>query len=214
MNFLEEEKKELIIGLRNKGIKDENVLTAIHNVPREKFVPESLRKFAYEDNALPITHGQTISQPFTVAYMTQDAMIKPGSKVLEIGTGSGYQCAILCEMGADVYTVERIENLYESSKKLLGSLGYKFNIKLDDGTLGWSEHAPFKSIIVTAAAPEVPHSLTGQLAVDGRLVIPVGSREYQRLYILTNTEHGVKTMIKDSFKFVPLIGDEGWDNSD
>jgi protein-L-isoaspartate(D-aspartate) O-methyltransferase len=210
MNFLEEEKKQLIKNLRSKGIKDQRILDAIYKVPREKFIPDSLRKYAYEDNALPITNGQTISQPYTVAYMTSEAFIEPGCKVLEIGTGSGYQSAILCELGADLYSIERIQNLYESSKRLLESLGYKFKIKLDDGTLGWHENAPYDRIIVTAAAPEIPHSLADQLHDKGRLVIPVGTMEFQRLYVSIKENGELKTTIKDSFKFVPLIGNEGW----
>jgi len=210
MILLEEEKRELISTLKQKGIEDGDLLKAFNNVPRERFISEALRKFAYTDNALPIDCEQTISQPFTVAYMTKALEIKPGDKVLEIGTGSGYQCAILCELGADVYTVERIEKLHESAKALLEELNYNIHMKLDDGTHGWPENAPYNKIIVTAGAPDVPHSLVDQLEIDGSLVIPVGSRKSQKLYVISRTEEGVEYKVFENFKFVPLIGDEGW----
>lgn len=210
MILLEEEKRELISTLRSKGIDDENILNAFFNVPREKFISEALRKYAYADNALPIDCDQTISQPFTIAYMTRALNVKPGDKVLEIGTGSGYQAAILCELGANVYTVERIDKLYESARELLDSFNYQVHMKLDDGTHGWPEYAPYNQIIVTAGAPEVPHSLLEQLETGGRLVIPVGSRKSQKLYVVIRTEDGIEYKIFDNFKFVPLIGDEGW----
>ena len=210
MILLEEEKRELLSTLKQKGIEDEELLKAFNNVPRERFISEALRKFAYTDNALPIDCEQTISQPFTVAYMTKALEIKPGDKVLEIGTGSGYQCAILCELGADVYTVERIEKLHESAKALLEELNYNIHMKLDDGTHGWPENAPYNKIIVTAGAPDVPHSLVDQLEIDGSLVIPVGSRKSQKLYVISRTEEGVEYKVFENFKFVPLIGDEGW----
>ncbi len=210
MILLEEEKRELINTLKQKGIEDEDLLTAFNNVPRERFISEALRKFAYTDNALPIECEQTISQPFTVAYMTKALDIKSGDRILEIGTGSGYQSAILCELGAEVFTVERIEKLYESAKSLLEELNYKVNMKLDDGTHGWPENAPYDRIIVTAGAPEVPHSLVYQLELYGRLVIPVGSRNSQKLYVINRTEEGVDYKVYENFKFVPLIGEEGW----
>jgi len=210
MLLLEEEKKNLVEGLWNKGIKDEVLLKAIYKIPREKFISSALRKFAYDDNALPIECAQTISQPFTVAYMTQALQIKPGDKVLEIGTGSGYQSALLSELGAEVYTVERIEKLYENARTLLKEMGYNVNFKLDDGTLGWEEFAPYDRIIVTAGAPNIPHSLVDQLKVRGKLAIPVGSQESQRLYVITRTDKGYDKRIYEYFKFVPLIGEEGW----
>jgi protein-L-isoaspartate(D-aspartate) O-methyltransferase len=210
MLLLEEEKKTLVEQLWDKGIKDENLLKAIYNVPREKFISPALRKFAYDDNALPIECAQTISQPFTVAYMTQALAVKPGDKVLEIGTGSGYQSAILCELGAEVYTVERIKKLYDNAKSLLYELGYKVKLKLDDGTLGWEENAPYDKIIVTAGAPDVPLQLVEQLSLGGRLVIPVGSKDHQRLYVITRSEEGIEKKMYEHFKFVPLIGEQGW----
>jgi len=210
MLLLEEEKKNLLTTLRSKGIEDEKLLNVFYKVPREKFVPLSLRKYAYNDNALPIESSQTISQPFTVAYMTKALDIQPGEKVLEIGTGSGYQTAILSELGADVYTIERIENLFRSAKKLLENLGYKVYMKLDDGTLGWPENAPYDKIIVTAGAPSVPHSLVEQLKIDGKLVIPVGEKTSQKLYVVTRNNDGIDYKMFEGFKFVPLIGEEGW----
>lgn len=210
MILLDEERKSLVEHLWQKGIKDEALLKAIYSVPREKFISGALRKFAYDDNALPIECAQTISQPFTVAYMTQALNVKPGDKVLEIGTGSGYQTAILSEIGAEVYSVERIEKLYENARKLLAELGCNAHLKLDDGTLGWQENAPYDKIIVTAGAPDIPQSLIEQLTIGGKLVIPVGSQEAQRLCVITRTNKGIDKKMYEHFKFVPLIGEEGW----
>lgn len=210
MLLLEEEKRNLVEGLWNKGIRDENVLKAIYDIPREKFISPALRKFAYDDNALPIECAQTISQPFTVAYMTQTLEVKPGDKILEIGTGSGYQAAVLGKLGAEVYSVERIEKLFQNAGSLLAELGFSANLKLDDGTLGWEENAPYDKIIVTAGAPDIPNHLVEQLCIGGKLVIPVGDHELQRLLVLTRTETGVEKKYFDNFKFVPLIGVEGW----
>jgi len=210
MLLLEEERKVLVKSLEAKGITDKRVLKAFLNVPREKFVPSTFRKYAYDDNALPIECNQTISQPFTVGYMTMVLNVEKGSKVLEIGTGSGYKAAILCEIGGEVYSIERIESLYNSAKSLLAKLNYKVNLKIGDGSLGWEEHAPYDRIIVTAAAPDVPESLIRQLKIGGKLVIPVGSLEFQKLYVVKKTGEGVDHSILDSFKFVPLIGEEGW----
>ena len=207
--MIQEEKKVLIESLRYKGIRDERVLDAFRKVPRERFVAEPLRRYAYEDNALPIPCMQTISQPFTVAYMTMALNVQEGNKVLEVGSGSGYQAAILCELGAEVYTVERIEKLYKSAKELLESLGYKVNFKLGDGSKGWEEQAPYDRIIVTAGSPAVPQPLIEQLGF-GKLVIPVGTLENQKLYEITKTTEGLGFKLHESFKFVPLIGEEGW----
>jgi protein-L-isoaspartate(D-aspartate) O-methyltransferase len=210
MILIEEEKKALIESLRYKGITDERVLEAFKRVPRERFVAEPLRRYAYEDNALPIPCMQTISQPFTVAYMTMALNVQEGNKVLEVGSGSGYQAAILCELGADVYTVERIEKLYKTAKALLEGLGYRIHIKLGDGTKGWKEYAPFDRIMVTAGSPAVPQPLIEQLNAGGKLVIPVGTLENQKLYEITKTTEGLGFKLHESFKFVPLIGEEGW----
>jgi protein-L-isoaspartate(D-aspartate) O-methyltransferase len=214
MLLLEEEKKALIRSLYVKGITDERILDAFFKVPREKFISAPFRKYAYEDNALPIECNQTISQPFTVAYMSTVLEVEEGNKILEIGTGSGYQAAILSELGAEVFTIERIEKLYNSAKVLLDKLHYNVHFKLGDGTLGWEEHAPYDRIIVTAAAPNVPESLILQLKIDGKLVVPVGTLEYQKLYVVKRTNDGVDYSIRDSFKFVPLIGEEGWNKSE
>lgn len=210
MLLLEEEKRKLVEGLWNKGIKDENVLKAIYDIPREKFISNALRKFAYDDNALPIECAQTISQPFTVAYMTQVLDIKPGDKILEIGTGSGYQAAVLCKLGAEVFSVERIGKLFDNASVLLSELGFEVNLKLDDGTLGWEENAPYDKIIVTAGAPDIPHHLVEQLTVGGKLLIPVGDQQTQKLVEITRTETGFEKKFYEYFKFVPLIGAEGW----
>lgn len=214
MILLEEEKRKLIEELKYKGITNERLLKAIFKVPRERFIPHALRKYAYEDNALPIECSQTISQPFTVAYMTQALDVKEGNKVLEVGTGSGYQSAILCELGSEVYSIERIEKLYKNANRILKELKYDVHLKLDDGTLGWEEFAPYDRIIVTAGAPEVPEHLIEQLALEGLIVIPVGSRENQRLYIGKKAETGTSFSKYDYFRFVPLIGEEGWRNID
>jgi protein-L-isoaspartate(D-aspartate) O-methyltransferase len=213
MLLLEEEKKALIKSLRIKGITDERILDAFFKVPREKFISAPFRKYAYDDNALPIDCNQTISQPFTVAYMTMVLEVELGNKVLEIGTGSGYQAAILSELGAEVYSIERIPKLCSSAKVLLEKLNYNVRLKLGDGTVGWEEHAPYDRIIVTAAAPSVPDSLVQQLKIDGKLVVPVGSLDFQKLYVVKRTNDGVDYSIRDSFKFVPLIGEEGWGKS-
>jgi protein-L-isoaspartate(D-aspartate) O-methyltransferase len=204
MLLVEEEKKALL------AISDDKLLSAFFKVPREKFVPEPFRKYAYDDNALPIECKQTISQPFTIAYMTMELEVKEGDKLLEIGTGSGYQSAILCELGADVYSIERIEKLYQTAGSLLESLKYKVHLKLGDGTLGWKENAPYDGIIVTAGAPSIPKSLVEQLKIDGRLVIPVGTLDTQKLYVLKRTSEGINYKVHESFKFVPLLGEEGW----
>ncbi len=210
MLLLEEEKRKLVEGLWDKGIRNEKILKAIFDIPREKFIADALRKYAYDDNALPIECAQTISQPFTVAFMTQVLDVNPGDKILEIGTGSGYQAAILSSLGAEVYSVERIEKLFENAALLLPQLGYNIRLKLDDGTLGWEENAPYDKIIVTAGAPEIPQHLIEQLIVGGKLVIPVGNHQSQQLLEVTRTENGFEKKFHDYFKFVPLIGADGW----
>jgi protein-L-isoaspartate(D-aspartate) O-methyltransferase len=198
--------------LKNRGINGPKVLKAFREVPREIFVSESMQKYAYQDSPLSIGEGQTISQPYIVALMTELLEVKSADKVLEVGTGSGYQAAILLNMGAKVFGVERYAGLAGQAKEKINSLGYTIKIKIGDGTLGWREFAPFDKIVVTAAAPQLPQSLLEQLAAGGRLVIPVGSRFSQELTIVAKKE-------KDEFSskavcgcvFVPLIGEEGWD---
>jgi len=200
--------------LRPAGITDERVLSAMRKVRREKFIPDSLRDRAYGNYPLPIGENQTISQPYIVALMTQALSIKPTDKVLEIGTGSGYQAAILAELASIVYTIERIETLSNRARTNLYSQGYN-NIYLivGDGTKGLEEYAPYDKIMVTAAAPHVPGSLLSQLANGGKLVIPVGNRFVQDLQLVEKAQNG--RIYKSSLggcRFVPLIGDEGWND--
>ncbi len=205
------ERKELIDNLASKGITDINVLNAMNKVERHLFVSKALEHLAYKDVALPIGFEQTISQPFTVAFMTQSLRLKKGDKVLEIGTGSGYQSAILNEMGMDVYSIEKIFELYQRTQKLFEQLGIRIHLKCGDGTIGWSEFAPYNGIIVTAGSPSIPESLKKQLAIGGKLVIPVGSKHSQILKVITKTDED-KFDVKEipEFVFVPLIGREGW----
>lgn len=198
--------------LQERGIEDQNVLSAIRSVPRHEFVDTALENRAYEDTALPIGSGQTISQPYTVAAQTELLQVSKGDKILEIGTGSGYQAAILCHMGADVYSVERQEKLYHTAKKILNDLGYRPNLKLGDGTVGWSAYAPYDGIVVTAGAPVVPEDLVEQLNVGGRLIVPVGSQSSQVMVRITRvSENEYDEERLQHFKFVPLIGEKGWD---
>jgi len=209
----EDEKENLIKELIQQGIRDEKVLDAIRNVPRELFVPEVLRHQAYKNIALPIGKGQTISQPLTVAIMTEALKVERGMKVLEIGTGSGYQAAILHYLGAKVYTIERDFDLFKEARERFNSLGLKIATLCGDGTIGWKEFSPYDGIIVTAAAPDIPKPLKEQLAVGGRLVIPVGSKTTQIMHILTKKSENEFELEKiPAFQFVPLIGLEGWKN--
>ena len=199
--------------LRARGIHDERLLEVFMRVPRHEFVPPEYAYRAYSDNPLPIGEGQTISQPYMVAVMTLAAHIKPGERVLELGTGSGYQTAILLELGAEVSTVERVAPLLERACARLERLGYKgWQAKVDDGTLGWPEQAPFDAIVVTAGAPDVPQPLLDQLALHGRLVIPVEEYASQILCIITRTEQGLVRVRGERCTFVPLIGQFGWHN--
>jgi len=211
-------RKELVRKLSGSGIKDKTVLKAMTNVKRELFVKDEFKKYSYDNIALPLNSNQTISQPFTVAFITELLEVKPGEKVLEIGTGSGYQAAVLNEMGAEVYSVERIKELSDLAKEKLGKYGYNINLKIDDGTKGWTEYAPFDKIIVTAGSPVIPKQLLEQMKTGGKMVIPVGDESLQKLVLVIKIEsedpkikepkYRFKTF-KD-FKFVPLIGEEGW----
>ncbi|HZV11670.1 MAG TPA: protein-L-isoaspartate(D-aspartate) O-methyltransferase, partial [Candidatus Kapabacteria bacterium] len=203
----------LVEELRLRGIKNERVLEAMASVDREAFVPTALRPRAYEDIALPIDCMQTISQPYTVAFMTELLDVQRGIKVLEIGTGSGYQAAVLCAMGARVFTIERHAPLLLEARRILEKLGYNVATKIGDGTVGWSEFAPFDRIIVTAGAPQIPDALVKQLNVGGRLVVPVGSLETQKLILVEKKEEGVMVSEWNDFKFVPLVGKGGWEGS-
>lgn len=207
----ETERSDLVDKLRKRGITDEMVLNAISEVERDKFVPDALKIHAYKDIALPIGYGQTISQPYTVAYMTQALKLKSGDKVLEIGTGSGYQAALLDNMGMQVFSIERQFEIYINTQKLFDKLRIRVHTKYGDGTIGWEEYAPFNGIIVTAGSPSVPASLKKQLTIEGRLVIPVGSKQTQILKIVQKTgEDDFDVQDIPEFAFVPLIGREGW----
>jgi protein-L-isoaspartate(D-aspartate) O-methyltransferase len=201
----------LVENLRMKNISDDLLLQAISNVEREKFVSPVMKQNAYKDIALPIGYGQTISQPYTIAVMTQALQIKKGDKVLEIGTGSGYQAAILFQMGAKVYSIERHVDIYNEVLKRFEKLGVRVHCKCGDGTLGWDSYSPFDKIIVTAGAPDIPVALKKQLAINGKMVIPVGTMNTQTLRVLTKTADN-EFEIQDipQFAFVPLIGREGW----
>ncbi|MDZ7624129.1 MAG: protein-L-isoaspartate(D-aspartate) O-methyltransferase [Ignavibacteriaceae bacterium] len=206
-----QQRYELVESLRLKGIADELFLQAMTKVEREKFVSAIMKPNAYKDIALPIGYGQTISQPFTIAIMTEALQIKKGDKVLEIGTGSGYQAALLYQMGAKVYSIERHMDVYNEVLKRFEKLGIRVHCKCGDGTLGWETYAPFEKIIVTAGSPGIPETLKKQLAINGRMVIPVGNMSSQTLKVLTKTAPE-EFEIEDipQFAFVPLIGREGW----
>ncbi len=209
--MFEKERKDLIDSLRQKGIKDETVLSAMLKVERHEFVQKIMIPHAYKDVALPIGYGQTISQPYTVAVMTESLKLQPGNKVLEIGTGSGYQAAILNEMGMNVFSIERNEDIYRKVQKFFDEKNIRVLVRCSDGTIGWSEYAPYDGIIVTAGSPTIPENLKKQLAIGGRLVIPVGDMKTQSLKILhkVNEDEFEETEIPN-FAFVPLIGREGW----
>jgi len=196
--------------LRDRGISDVRLQRAMLVVPRHLFVPEPFTSRSYEDSALPIGKGQTISQPYTVAFMTQALGIKEGDKILEVGTGSGYQAAILAEMGARVFTIERNLDLLASARKILEKLNYRIASKGGDGTVGWNEFAPFDGIIVTAGAPSIPQPLLHQLTQGGKLVIPVGDLEMQTLIVCIRQGERFDRKEIEGFKFVPLIGKMGW----
>ena len=197
----------------SRGIKDPRVIAAMKKVPRHLFVEEALQSQAYSDHPLPIGEKQTISQPYMVALMTEALQLKEKEKVLEIGAGSGYQTAVLAELAEKVFSIERIRSLAIKARQLLYELGY-FNveIKIFDGTHGWMEEAPFDAIIVTAGAPNIPQPLLDQLAIDGRLVIPVGDAYAQDLMRVTKTKEGIKKEDLGGCRFVKLIGRYGWEN--
>ncbi len=204
-------RQKLVETLQEKGIKDPRVLNAIGKIPRHELVDTALHNRAYADSALPIGLGQTISQPYTVAAQTEMLRIQPGEKILEIGTGSGYQCMVLCELGAEVYSVERHNELYHRAKDAMKKYGYSPLLKCGDGTLGWSTYAPYDGIVVTAGAPVVPNDLIKQLKIEGVLVIPVGDDKTQKMLRITRvSEDEYKEEEFADFKFVPLIGQKGW----
>jgi len=201
---------KLVRKLRQKGIRDERLLEAINKVPRHVFFDDALLNHAYEDKAFPIGEGQTISQPYTVAFQTEKLEIKPGDKVLEIGTGSGYQACVLVEMGAKVYTIEFNRKLYQRTREFLPELGYHPFFFFGDGSKGLPVRAPFDKIIVTAGAPVIPAALVDQLAENGILVVPVGNREKQKMLKLTKRQGKLLQEEFDFFSFVPLLGEQGW----
>lgn len=205
-------RKRLVEVLRKKGIADERVLEAIGKIPRHYFFDETFWTQAYKDIAFPIGEGQTISQPYTVAYQTELLHIQNGDKVLEIGTGSGYQTCVLLELGARVYTIERQEKLFERTRWVLpNKMGYKANFFCGDGSIGIAAHAPYDKIIVTAGAPMVPGILLKQLKIGGMLVIPVGNEKAQKMVtILRVADNDFEEMVLDTFRFVPLVGDKAW----
>ena len=204
-------RKRLSETVRNKGINDHRIIQAIEKIPRHFFLDSAFHELAYEDQAMQIGEGQTISQPYTVAYQTEVLEIEEGDKVLEIGLGSGYQACILIELGAEVYSIERIAKLHEKAGELLNIMGYHPHIFVGDGTLGLADHAPFDKIIVTAAAPEIPKALTDQLRIGGIMVIPIGDKESQIMYkVIKTTEGSISTKALHAFRFVPLIGKQGW----
>lgn len=203
---LEAERREMVNSqIRARGVRDPRVLEAMEKVPRHLFVPEAMRAGAYADEPLPIGEGQTISQPYIVAYMTEALGLKGGERVLEIGTGSGYQTAVLAELAREVFTIELIESLSVRAREVLQTLGYgNIRFRAGDGSRGWPEEAPFDAIIVTAASDHVPPPLLEQLAVGGRLVIPVGEF-FQRLDLYRRTKDGYERTELAFVRFVPMI---------
>jgi protein-L-isoaspartate(D-aspartate) O-methyltransferase len=203
--------ERLIKILREKGITSESVLDAFRRVPRHLFVDKMLYAQAYDDNALPIGSGQTISQPYVVALMTQILKIEKDQKILEIGTGSGFQTAILAQFSRRVYTIERNRDLASFALRRLRDMGYENIVfKTGDGTRGWVQHAPYDRIIVTAGAPAIPQELVDQLAVGGRMIIPAGDRSVQDLEVYEKRADGINKSKAGSVVFVPLIGEKGW----
>ncbi len=209
----EDERARMVrLQLEARDITDVRVLEAMRRVPRERFVPPELARFAYEDEPLPIGFGQTISQPYMVALLCQEASVRPGHRVLDVGTGSGYQAAVLAELGAAVISIERIEGLAEQARRNLAAAGYgeAVEVLVGDGSVGVPERAPFDRILVAAAAPRPPEALLAQLVVGGRLVIPVGSRWEQWLEVVVATPEGPAVAKSVPCRFVPLVGAQGY----
>jgi len=199
-------RKKLVEGIKDKGIVDQRILDAINKIPRHFFMDSSFIEFAYRDQAFPIGAGQTISQPFTVAFQTQLLEVQKHDKVLEVGTGSGYQCAVLLELGAKVYTIERQRELYLKSRALLSEMGYKPYFFYGDGYLGQPNYAPFDKILITAGAPEIPKELLNQLKTGGRMVVPVGDSRGQVMMAIDRiSENEYKESEHGYFSFVPML---------
>ena len=211
INYESERKRMVGEQIVARGVIDQRVLAAMRKVPRHEFLPEAMRGMAYGDHALPLGEGQTMSQPYMVAVMTELLDIKETDRVLEIGTGSGYQAAVLAELCEKVYTVERVKILADKARTTLDRLGYKsVAIKVYDGTYGWKDMAPFDAIMVTAGAPDIPAPLVEQLREGGRIVIPVGERYGQVLVKAVKSAEGIITQKSIPCIFVPLIGNHGW----
>ena len=205
-------RKKLIDLLRDKGIKDENVLSAMNVIPRHYFFDSSFLEFAYEDKAFPIGSGQTISQPYTVAFQSELLQVEKGMRVLEVGTGSGYQASILGEMGVRVFTIERQKFLYDNLKSLKPPLNYRIRLFYGDGYAGLPAHAPFDRILITAAAPFIPEALISQLKIGGRLVAPVGKTDVQIMTLIIKiSDTEIKTETHGTFRFVPMLTDKAQD---
>lgn len=206
-----ERARMVLTQLVSRGIRDVRVLGAMSEVPRERFVPESRRSSAYADRALPLSEGQTISQPYMVARTCELAGLSAGARVLDVGTGSGYQAAVLAAMGAEVVSIERIATLARSASGILNELGYDVRVVVGDGTLGWPEAAPFDAIVCAASAPDLPPSWKAQLAIGGRAVLPIGSRGIQRLTVVERAgEDRFESNPYSACVYVPLLGVEGW----
>jgi len=213
INFQKARDRMVESQLISRGINDPRVLEAMRKVCRHLFVDEALQDQAYSDHPLPISDKQTISQPYIVALMTESLQLKGHEKVLEIGTGSGYQAAILAELAARVFSVERLPSLAHRANQMLQKLGYRnVIVRVSDGTLGWPDEAPFDGILVTAGAPKVPQTLIEQLAIGGRLVIPVGGRVSQDLILVERTAEGAHETDLGAVRFVDLVGKHGWED--
>jgi len=197
--------------LLDRGIKDKKVIAAMRKIPRHLFIEEDLTNMAYDDHPLPIGEGQTISQPYMVAVMTEELDLKKKDRALEIGTGSGYQTAILAEICKEVYTIERIKSLSHKAEETLKRLGYRnIYFKVGDGTVGWDKHSPFDKILVTAGAPNIPDTLFNQLREKGKMIIPIGDRFSQILTLIEKINNSLKKRALFECIFVPLIGERGW----
>ena len=201
-------RKKLVEEIREKGIRDERVLSAIGSVPRHLFMDSSFLEFAYQDKAFPIGSGQTISQPYTVAFQSELLQVKEGDKVLEIGTGSGYQACVLIHVGARVFSIERQRKLYEKARHFLPTIGYRPRLFFGDGYKGLPTYAPFHKIIITAAIPEIPKELLAQLSTGGLLVAPLGNGQVQNMISIRNKGEGeFETVDHGTFRFVPMLSD-------
>lgn len=211
-SYNEERLRMLDQQLRSRGISDERVLAAMAKVPREQFAESDSASEAYGDHPLPIGSGQTVSQPYMVASMVQTLEVQPDHRVLEVGTGTGYEAAVLAELAAEVWTIERHAELGHQAEEILGRLGYcNVHVVIGDGSVGLPEQAPFDKIVVAAAAPSVPSTLTDQLAVGGSLVIPIGTRSDQQIQLIRKQAGEIIVAYRELCRFVPLVGEQGWE---